>query len=208
METVKMWVLDAGAVALDRKFVQGQLRVGLAREVPLDVELRAGFGLQPSLGNVFEQVVEAGLGGAGEESEVAGVDAHDGDRGAAQPVHPFEQRAVAAVADHHRTVGLPAHVPAVDLFGRYGLAECLLDQRCKLLVDREIESETVDGFEEPADLPGGVGDQGPGKKYDFHRRSFEKIRNFTTSEKALVQPSTTASAFRASGISRANIRIL
>ena len=46
-----------------------------------------------------------------------GVDAHDGNRCAAETVHAFEQRAVAAVADHHRIGRLFARALSVDLSG-------------------------------------------------------------------------------------------
>ena len=46
-------------------------------------------------------------------------------------------------------------------------------------------SEAADRIEQQADFLGCAGDLRAGKKYDFHRRSFEKISNFTTPEKAL-----------------------
>ena len=54
--------------------------------------------------------------GAGEEPEVAGVDTQDGNRSSAEPVYAFEQRAVAAVADHDRLFGSRQREPlTVDM---------------------------------------------------------------------------------------------
>lgn len=77
-----------------------------------------------------------------------GVDAHDGNRCAAETVHAFEQRAVAAVADHHRIGRLFARALSVDLFRRNADARKLFGQRRELLVDGVVESENAEGFEQ------------------------------------------------------------
>ena len=168
------------AVALHGEFVERQRRVGLFAEIALDGEQRAGFGGDLSGRDVVEYQVKPGARGAGQESQVPGVDPHHGDRGSAEAVHPFEQRSVASVADHDGSGRLFADVTAVDLLGRERYSGGLPHDGGKLLVDCVIESGCVDRLEQLADLLGGVGDLRAGKKYDFHRRSFEKISNFTT----------------------------
>jgi len=61
---------------------------------------RGSVGRRPSCRYFFEDQVQPGARGAGQEPEVPGIDAHDGDRGAAEAVYAFEQCAVAAVTDH------------------------------------------------------------------------------------------------------------
>ena len=177
----------AGAVALDGEFVERQIGVGLLREYAFDVEQRAGFGLDATFGDLAEEESDVAVGGAGEESEVPGVDAHDGDGGSVEAVHAFEQGSVAAVADHERVDGLVADLLAVDSAGREGASGSMPEDGCELHVDGEVESELFDGAEHFAEHLGLVCNPGAGKKYDFHRRSFEKIRNFTTPEVSLCR---------------------
>lgn len=90
----------AGAVTLYGEFVEPQLRVGLLGIVACGFDHRAGLGGEASCRYLFEDQVQPGARGAGQEPEVPGIDAHDGDRGAAEAVYAFEQCAVAAVTDH------------------------------------------------------------------------------------------------------------
>ena len=169
-----------GAVALDGELVECQIGIGLLGEYALDVEQRAGFGLYFSFGDLLEEEPDVAVWSAGEESEVPGVDPHDGDRGTVESVYAFEQGSVAAVADHERVGRLLADLRSVNLPGWEIAPGSVSENGCKFHIYGEIESEAFDGSEHFAEHFGFVGDPGPGKKYDFHRRSFEKIRNFTT----------------------------
>ena len=153
-------------------------------EFARDAQHRARLGRDVAFGYLAEDQVQPVARGAGQKPQVPGVDAHDGNRRAAETVHPFEQRSVASVADHDGFGRLFADVAAVDPFGRERRSRGLLHQGGELLVDGVIEAESSDRSDQLADLLGGVGDLRAGKKYDFHRRSFEKISNFTTPERS------------------------
>ena len=172
------------AVALHGEFVERQLRFGLSGEFARDAQHRARLGRDVAFGYLAEDQVQPVARGAGQKPQVPGVDAHYGNRRAAETVHPFEQRSVASVADHDGFGRLFADVAAVDPFGRERRSRGLLHQGGELLVDGVIEAESSDRSDQLADLLGGVGDLRAGKKYDFHRRSFEKISNFTTPERS------------------------
>ena len=87
-------------MALYGEFVERQRGVGLLGVVARDFDHRAGLGGEMSLRDLLEDQVQAGGRGAGQEAQMPGVDAHDGNRRAAETVHAFEQRAVDAVAAH------------------------------------------------------------------------------------------------------------
>lgn len=94
------------------EFVEPQLRVGLLGIVARGFDHRAGLGGEASCRDLFEDQVQPGARGAGQEPEVPGIDAHDGDRGAAEAVYAFKQRAVAAVTTIRLSAGCcPMHCP-------------------------------------------------------------------------------------------------
>ena len=94
-----------------------------------------------------------------------GVDAHDGNRRAAETVHAFEQRAVAAVADHDRPVADGGTgVAAVLLFGGNLRYAQRTDRFGKLFVYNEVESVTGDRGERASQFVGRVDDAPAGKK--------------------------------------------
>lgn len=154
------------------------MRCRAAGVVARDFDHRAGLGGETPLRDLLEDQVQAGgRGAAGQEAQMPGVDAHDG-IGAPQRRCTPCCRAVAAVADHHRIGRLFARALSVDLFRRNADARKLFGQRRELLVDGVVEPE-MRKASNSSDLPGGVRQLAAGK-YDFHRRSFEKISNFTT----------------------------
>ena len=162
------------AVALHGEFVESQQRVGLPGEVAPDREHRPRLDGEPPSGDLPEEPVQPVARRAREKSQMPGVDAQHRHRRAAQPVHAFEQRAVASVADHDGPLGLLPDAAAVDPLRPGVDARQLPHRRDELLIDRIVEAEGAERVEQPAQLPGGAGNLRTGKKYDFHRRKFRK----------------------------------
>ena len=173
---VGLYRKHVGSVAADGHFVEGQPAVGVSGEAALHFEHRPRLDRQLAAGYLAENLFQPLVRGSGEESQVPGVDAQHGYGGAAQPVHPFEQGAVAAVAHHDRAFGLRADALAVDAVGRDFQPDCCADRFGELFVDQEPQSGGPEGVEQLAEFFGAAGGAAAGKKYDFHRRSFKKSK--------------------------------
>lgn len=178
-----------GAVALDGEFVEAEGRLGLLCEAAPHLEQRARLGAQPAVANLLQQRGHASGRDAGQEAQVAGVDAQHRDGGSAQPVRPLEQRAVAAVAEHHRRAGI--HLPDAAAVARRRGEEPAgeaLGHGGELLVDDAFESEGIEAVEELAELPGVVRHLRAGKSMIFIGR-VSKFYVTLTSQNGARKPS-------------------
>ncbi len=88
------------------------------------------------------------------ESQPTRVDPRDGDGGAVQPARPFEQGAVAAVADHEGALGLGADAFAEQLPLRETESRDPFRLGRELPIDRDLEPVGPCGVENPAHLVG------------------------------------------------------
>ncbi len=151
-------------MALYGEFVESQRRFGRLGEVAFDPQHRTRFGENVAVGDLLEYQIESLAGSAGQKSQVTGIDAHHRNRGAGEPVHAFEQRAVAAVTHHDAFGRLRADAITVAFFRRNRAAGQFVHEFGELGVDRVVDAEPVDGFEKLVQFLGRVGDLPAGKK--------------------------------------------
>ena len=158
----------AGTVALHGELVECQRTVAVCREVAAYLDQRALLEAQLPVVEGGKDALEPLARVGGEESQVAGIDAHHGQLLLAEAMYPLEQRAVTTVADQHGRLGLvPDRCTVLSLRGNRP-TDFLLKNFGKLLIYSAVESKFGDRFPQEFQLLGLKSEPSAGKKYDFH----------------------------------------
>ncbi len=175
-----------GAAALYRYLVQ-RIERRASAAAARGREHRARFGAQLRAGYAGEKVVYRIAVVFGQKAEPAAVDAGHGRGAVFEAVYAVEQRAVAAVADHHIAVRRP--MSRVYPAGVDDDAGRVARRLGKLLIYRVVEAVAVECGEYVGDLRCHVRRVAARKKYDIHlakRKKYLTLQGKYT--KVLVSP--------------------